>query len=141
LEEDAMKSYNIRILYRCVLATFLLLSPVLCNNLFAGTHVSGGYASAGGTNIVLTLSVQTTAPANLIIEQYMSRGNRVLSTSPRAKKIEGGGARIKWLVRNFPSGSLQLSTRLRAPLAGNVKAVIKYRDPDTGQFTEIRIAP
>ena len=141
MEEDAMISFNIQILYRCVLATFLLLPTVFCNNLFAATHVSGRYASAGGTYIVLTLSVQTTAPVNLIIEQYMSGGNRVISTSPRAKKIEGGGARIKWLVRNFPSGSLQLSTRLSAPLAGKVRAVIKYRDPDTGKFTEIRITP
>jgi len=136
-----MISCNIKWLYRCVLATFLLLSTVLCNNLFAGTHVSGRYASAGGTNIVLTISVQTTAPANLIIEQYMSGGSRVLSTSPRAIKIEGGGTRIKWLVRNFHSGSLQLSTRLSTPLAGNVRAVIRSRNPDNGQFTEIRIAP
>jgi hypothetical protein len=134
-------SFNIKVLYRCVLATLLLLSPVFCNNLFAATHVSGRYASAGGTNIVLTLSVQTTAPANLIIEQYMSGGNRVISTSPQAVKIEGGGARIKWLVRNFHGGSLQLSTRLSAPLVGNVKAVIRFRDPDNGKFTEIRITP
>jgi hypothetical protein len=136
-----MISLKIQVLYRCVVATFLLLSTVLCNNLFAGTHVSGRYTSAGGTNIVLTLSVQSTAPANLIIEQYMSDGNHVISTSPRAKKIDGGGARIKWLVRNFHSGSLQLSTRLSAPLAGNVKAVIKYRDPDKGQFSEVHITP
>ena len=127
-------------LYRCILATFLLLSTVFCNTLFAATHVSGRYVSAGGTNIVLAISVRTSAPANLIIEQYMSGGNRVLSTSPRAIKIEAGGARIKWLVRNVHSGSLTLSTRLSAPLAGSVQAVIRYRNPDNGTFTEIRIA-
>ena len=136
-----MISCNFQILCRCILATFLLLSPVLCNNLFAGTLVSGRFASAGGTNIVLTLSIQTTAPATFILEQYMTGGNRVISTSPRAVKIDGGGARIKWLIRNYHSGSLQLSTRLSEPLAGKVNAVIRYRNPDNGEFTELRIAP
>ncbi|HSL39981.1 MAG TPA: hypothetical protein VK857_06390, partial [Desulforhopalus sp.] len=78
-----------------------------------------------------------------IVEQGMSAGNSVASTSPPAGKVEAGGGEIrcKWLFKNVPAGNITLSTRLSAPLKGKVSAVVRYRQPGSGQFTEVIIRP
>lgn len=103
--------------------------------------VSGRYISASGKNIVLSLSIGTPSPANLIVEQYITPGNTVQATSPRAIKVDNGQGKVKWLLRNSRSGNLQLAMTLRNPLQGRVQAMARYRDPRNGRFTELQIAP
>ena len=130
--------------HNTILRFFLLLTVI-----FAGSHeianaadlVSGKYLSANGTSLVLRLTIQHPAPANLIVEQSLAPGNLVTSTSPQARKIDNTKHKVKWLFRNIRSGKITLSTRLKTPLTGHPKAMIRYRDPQSGSFTEIRISP
>lgn len=107
----------------------------------AANLVSGSYGSAGGTNIVLNLSIKSPSPSNLIVEQYISPGNKITGTSPPAKKINAAQGKVKWLFRNIRSGSLSLSIKLGSPLKGSARAMIRYRDPNSGQFSELTITP
>lgn len=126
------------------LSLFLLLAiNLFCGHetSFAANSVSGKYLSAEGTKLVLSLSIQDPPPANLIVEQYLSPGNKIVATSPRAKKIDNVKCKAKWLFRNTRSGNITLSIQLKAPLTGRPSAMVRYRDPSGGSFTEIRISP
>lgn len=107
----------------------------------AGTLVSGRYLSASSTDIVLNLVIQNPAPANLIVEQYLSPENSIVDTSPQAKKVDAAQASAKWLFLNTRSGNLTLTIRLNEPLRGSVRAIVRYRAPNDGSFTELRITP
>jgi hypothetical protein len=122
---------------------FLLLFGILFYSGYANAAnlVSGRYVSATGTKIVLSLSIQNPPPLNLIVEQYLSPGNSIVATSPQAKKISTGKGKCKWLFRNTRSGKITVSIQLKAPLKGSVRAMIRYREPNGGKFTELQISP
>jgi hypothetical protein len=107
----------------------------------AANSVSGRYLSAEGTKVILSLSIQNPSPANLIVEQYFSPGNKIVATSPRAKKVDNAKCKAKWLFRNTRSGNITLSIQLKAPLTGRPSAMVRYRDPAGGSFKELRISP
>lgn len=122
---------------------FMFAVILFCGHKTAGAAnlVSGRYLSATGTTVVLSLSIQNPSPANLIVEQYLSPGNSITATSPRAIKVDAAQCKAKWLFRNTQSGNMTLSIQLKAPLKGKANAMIRYRDPDSGAFTELRISP
>lgn len=103
--------------------------------------VQGKYLSSSGTDLVLSLSIQNPAPANLIVEQYLAHGNTIVDTSPNAKKIDNSKGNVKWLFKNTRKGILTLTIRLEEPLRGNISATVRYRAPQGGTFTELRITP
>lgn len=107
----------------------------------AAEAVTGRYLSASGTSVVLSLSMPTPSPANLIVEQYLAPGNSVVATAPPAKKVDADKGKVKWLFRNTQSGNITLSIKLKAPLQGKTSAMVRYRDPGSGSFTELRIVP
>lgn len=107
----------------------------------ADNLVTGKYVSSSGTDIVLNLTIQNPAPANLIVEQYLSPENKIIDTTPQAKKIDVAQGNIKWLFKNTRNGILSLSLRLDNPLIGDISAIVRYRAPQGGAFTELRIAP
>lgn len=118
---------------------FLVL--LLCHSSLAATAVSGKHLSTAGKKIVLALSVRSPAPSSLIVEQYISPGNSVISTSPPAKKVNKKNGKIKWLFRNISPGRLTITTLLQRPLKGTVNTFVRYRDPATGQYIEKNIHP
>lgn len=121
-----------------VLAIILICDPETTN---AANLVSGKYLSADGTTLVLSLSIQNPSPANLIVEQSLRQGNKVTTTSPQAKKVDNVRCKVKWLFRNIRSGQITLTTKLKSPLTGHPNAMVRYRDPRNGSFTELRITP
>ncbi len=118
----------------------VILSPY-SEAALAANLVTGRYLSASGTNVVLVLSIQNPSPSNLIIEQYLSPGNSIVATSPRAIKVDAAQNKVKWLFRNTQSGDITLSIQLKAPLKGNASARVRYRAPNGGAFTELQISP
>lgn len=118
---------------------FAILISVLFHPKDLRAQISGSFASSKGTNIVINLTVSKPAPSNVIVVQEFSPNNQIVSTSPRAKKI-GKNGKIKWLFRNTSPGNFQISTLLKKPLQGTVSAVIRFRNPATGQFTEVNIS-
>ncbi len=120
----------------------ILIGGIFHGRAYAGDNlVSGKYASFTGNDIVLNLTIQNPAPANLIVEQYLSPENEIIATSPQAKKIDRVQGNIKWLFKNTRNGILSLSIRLSEPLSGEISAIVRYRSPQGGAFTELRIVP
>lgn len=107
----------------------------------AAESVTGRYLSATGTSVVLSLSLQKPSPANLIVEQYLASGNKIVATSPPAKKVDAAGGKVKWLLTNTQKRTITLTIQLASPLQGNIRAMVRYRDPGSGSFTELRIVP
>ncbi len=114
---------------------FLIFQPFV----EAKDLISGQYISSSGKEIVLSLRILSPAPGNLIVEQYLSSKNSIVSTSPKAKKRSAG--KVKWLFRNTAVGRLSISIQLQSPLQGEIKGVVRYRDPNSGNFIESRISP
>lgn len=124
------------------LCLMCLLGILLCpGQAHAADLVSGRYVSSTGTKIVLSLAIQTPAVSNLIVEQYLSPGNNITATSPRAKKVTAGKGKCKWLFRNTRKGNITLTIQLNTPLKGSVYAMVRYRNPDSGKFQELQIKP
>ncbi len=107
----------------------------------AESLVTGKYISSSGTDIILNLTIQNPAPANLIVEQYLSPENKIIDTSPMAKKIDAAQGNVKWLFKNTRNGILSLSIQLDSPLVDEISAIVRYRTPQGGAFTELRITP
>ncbi len=118
-----------------IFLAFLIFQP----SVEAKDLISGQYISSSGREIVLSLQILPPAPGNLIVEQYLSPRNSIVSTSPNAKKR--GPGKVKWLFRNTAVGRLSISILLQSPLQGQIKGVVRYRDPESGQFIESRISP
>jgi len=119
----------------------ILFITLSTSNGWAKAAVSGRYTAASGTQIVLSLNVNTSGPTNLIVDQSLGKGNIIVGTSPSAQKISGNSGEIKWLFRNVNPGPLTLSIRLKSPLKGKPRATVKYRAPGSGGFEELRISP
>jgi hypothetical protein len=107
----------------------------------ADNLITGKYIFSSATEIVLNLSIPNPAPANLIVEQYLSPGNAIANTSPQARKIDKTQGNVKWLFKNTKDGILSLSIKLISPLNGDISAIVRYRLPQGGEFTELRITP
>ncbi len=122
-----------------VLAFILLVTLMLQPSAQAKALITGQYISSSGKKIILNLNILNPAPANFIVEQYLSPRNSVISTSPKAKK--GSPGKIKWLFRNSASGRLSISIQLQSSLQGAVRGVIRYRHPVNGDFVEFSITP
>ena len=114
-----------------------------CHNNAKATDglVTGKYISVGGTEIVLNLTIQNPSPANLIVEQYLTPENKIIDTAPQAKKIDNFHGSVKWLFKNTRNGILSLSLRLSKPLSGDISTIVRYRSPQGGAFTELKITP
>lgn len=130
--------------YGFILATVLVLMISNVSNYQANAAeslVTGKYISSIGTDIILHLTIQNPAPANLIVEQYFSPENTVIDTSPQAKKIDNKQGNAKWLFKNTRNGALSISIHFASPLLGEISAIVRYRTPQGGAFTELRITP
>ena len=127
----------------CILLLALVVTNLLSPKILSATEslVTGKYISSSGTDLVLQLSIQNPAPANLIVEQNFPPENTIISTAPQAKKIDNTLGNVKWLFKNTRNGILPLSIRLNTPLKGDISAIVRYRTPQSGSFVELRIAP
>jgi hypothetical protein len=119
-----------------IVACFYGLFPTVAN----ASPVTGRYLSGTGPTIVLEISISKPPPSSIIVEQSMAKSNNIQSVSPNPKKLNKNG-QIKWLLTNLRPGKQRLTTQLSAPLNGSVRGVLRYRDPGSGQFTEIIITP
>jgi hypothetical protein len=131
-------------LYRPTLVALLIMAMIALGDrhlVFADTLVTGKYHPSSGNEVVLNLSILNPAPASLIVEQYLSPENTIVGTAPPAKKVDSVQGSVKWLFKNTRSGNLSLTIRLASPFVGNVSAIVRYRAPHGGAFTELRITP
>jgi hypothetical protein len=104
------------------------------------TPVNGRYSTSSGTEIVFILTIGSSAPAGLIVEQHLEPGNSIIGTSPGARKIDNNGI-VKWLFRKTKPGQYTLTTRLGQPLKGKIHTTIRYRAPGSGTLIAKTITP
>lgn len=107
----------------------------------AGGSISGDYVSAEGKTIILHLDIKSNSPVNIIVEQYLTPDNKIIGTRPQASKIDQNGGKVKWLFRNIKNGKKEITIKLGSALKGNVSAMIRYRNRQSGEFTELFVAP
>ncbi|MDK9707667.1 MAG: hypothetical protein OEL83_11520 [Desulforhopalus sp.] len=124
------------LLYAIIVAASWSVPAYAVDNL-----VSGKYFFSSETEIILNISIPNPAPANLIVEQHIASGNEIISTSPQARKIDKAEGKVKWLFKKTKDGILSLSIKLKSPLSGDISAMVRYRSPQGGAFTELRITP
>lgn len=119
----------------------IAIATICATSSFCANLVSGKFVSSKGRQIVLQLTVHSSSPINLIVEQFLPSGTQINNTKPRAKKISHDQKKVKWLFKKKQNQVLNLTTKLQTPLRGNVSAVVRYRTSKGGGLTEIRIAP
>ena len=131
------KTYKLE-LYKTALIAFLLVLLIPLSA--AAASVSGKYIKVSGNTTVLQISVGKPAPPSIIVEQSPGNKNKVQSARPKPKKISGNGT-IKWLLTKIRPGKQQFTVTFASPLKGSVRAILRYRDPSSGQFIEKSITP
>lgn len=104
-----------------------------------GNSVSGNFSSVSGTVIVLNLNIHSPSLTALIIEQHLSPGNSITSTSPKAIKVNSENGNVKWLLKKVRKNTITLKTTLKSPLKGKVRAIVRYNSPQSGKMIEFRI--
>ncbi len=132
---------NNRKLPNVILICLPLLLLFGCSIAYASGYITGDYVSAEGKTIILHLNIKSNSPVNIIVEQYLSPGNKIIGTRPQASKVDQNGEKVKWLFRNVKSGKKEVTIKLGSSLKGNVSAMIRYRNRQSGEFTELFVAP
>ena len=108
----------------------------------AADLVTGHYVSSSGKSIELSLDIQTPAPVSLIIEQYLPPGTKIVDSKPKFKKYNSKKGKVKWLLKNVRSGKKKVTLQLADAIGqGNVRALLRCKDPATGGFIEKTVTP
>lgn len=138
-----MNTYNLLvkkwIYFLCISAVAVLYNA---QSVSAADIVSGHYISSSGKTIELALDIQSPAPASLIIEQYLPPGTRVTGSQPKLKKYNIKKGKAKWLLKNVRSGKMIVQLQLADKIGkGNIRALLRCKDPASGDFIEKTVTP
>lgn len=138
-----MITYNLRvktlIYFLCICASAVLYNA---QSVSAADLVSGRYISSSGKTIELALDIQSPPPASLIIEQYLPPGTRIASSHPKLKKYNSKKGKAKWLLKNVRSGEIIVKLQLADKIGkGNIRALLRCKNPATGGFIEKTVTP
>lgn len=113
----------------------ILFAPFFATSAL-GQQINAKYISASGSQIKLQLTIKNPAPQNVIIEQYVPVGTRVVSTNPRAKQTNLKNGVVKWLLKGLKPGKRVVSMKVSPPLSSNAKGKLTYRHPRNGTLVE-----
>lgn len=106
---------------------------------WGGEPVLAKYHRVSGDTVHLRIDVGNPSPSSLILEQYLPRGTRLVSSSPPARQT-GDGRVVKWLFKNISTGAIDVRIQVApASSARNVTGVVRYRMPEGGGMREIRV--
>ena len=125
--------------FLCICAVAVLYNAQFVS---AADIVSGRYISSSGKTIELEINIQSPAPASLIIEQYLPPGTGIVSSQPKLKKYNVKKGKVKWLLKNVRSGKMTVRLQLADKIGkGNIRALLRCKDPATGGFIEKTVTP
>lgn len=124
----------------CYVALVCFLASV--KTTWAGGQVRGEYIPSSPKIIQLRISIGTPSPSHIIVTQRIPAGVKVVSSQPKAQKIDSGSGEVKWLLKKPQAGSQILTLELAEPVqASMVSATFRYRNPVTSQFVESAVSP
>lgn len=137
-----IKRYNNSLAYLASLLVIQLVIALLfhADKVYANP-VRGQYLNTSGGTVLLQLHIASPAPQNLILEQYIPPGTTVLSTSPRARKVNSQSGVVKWLFKQISTGTINVSMKVSPNESSRaVNGTLRYRAKG-GQMVETRITP
>ncbi len=127
------------LLYFCAIVLLLLTNSEEAK---AGELVHGKFLSSSGKLIQLQITTGTPPPSHIIVSLEIPPGVEVNRTQPDAQKIRIKKGKIKWLLKNVQSGSQTFSVELSKAIKPSVSfAIVRYRDPATGNYIKTLITP
>lgn len=120
----------------------LLIAALLFFTAFA-TICSAGQGTATLTaqddQLILLVDIPKPPPVNLIAQLKLQTHTQILSTTPKAVKIDKKKSIVKWLVKNPQPGQLRFSVKTSPPVkASSADAVVTYRKPGDGSLVKIQ---
>lgn len=126
------------------LKTLAICSALICLTIAITTEISRAdqvSAALQHNNNKLTLKVflASPPPVNLIAQITIPAQVKIVSTSPKATKVDRKKSMIKWLVKNPQAGTLQFAvTTSPGADPSSVAAVVLYRKPGDGSLIKIK---
>ncbi len=131
---------RIRLLTPLLIALFLFLASQ--TSAWSSELISGRYISSSGKRIELLIHIGQPAPTSLIIQQYYPSELSIVDSSPRPGKINDRKGTVKWFFKNPQAGQLRIGLTFNKNVsAAALSAVLRCRQPTTGQFIEKHIRP
>lgn len=118
---------------------FLLLLFILVTFPAASVHaqqIDAKYLSGSGSQIKLRLTISAPAPQNVIIEQYVPSGTKIVSANPPIKKQNPKNGVVKWLLKGLRPGTRIVSMTVSPPLKQAPDGKLTYRHPKSGNLIE-----
>ncbi|WP_456388617.1 hypothetical protein [Desulfolithobacter sp.] len=102
--------------------------------------ITGRYTTTPPTQLALQVTIKPPAPASLIVIQHLPPGIEIVSSSPVFKKYNRRKGTVRWLFRDLEPGEMTIHLTLKTPTPpGQVRAEIRYKDPETGKMMTIHI--
>lgn len=106
---------------------------------WAAEPVSARYLGVSGNTVRLRLTIGSPAPQNIILEQYLPSGAKLVTAAPPARQARNSGV-VKWLFKRVSPGSIDVSMQVMPPAAArNVSGTLRYRLPESGKMREVPI--
>ena len=128
---------------RLIILSMFSVCILYCAQLVSASDlVSGRYLSSSGKVIELSLGINSPPPASLILEQYFPAGMEILNSSPGFQKYSSQKGKAKWLLKGLQAGKMKVRVELARDVAkGEVRAVVRYKNPTSGSMVEFAIVP
>lgn len=133
------RNHLLRVVGAYVVALSLLLN---LHTAEASELISARYLSAGSNRVELAVKVGHPAPTSLIIQQFFPPQSGLRNISPPPAKLQKRQGIAKWFFKNPSPGTLIIRLEFDQRISpGSLSAIIRCRQPRTGQFIEKHIRP
>ncbi len=124
-----------------LILTFILLTCTALSG-YAASTVDAKYQSVSNNKVVFLVEVGSPAPSSLIVSHKHPPGNRLMSTSPAATKMNQKAGVSKWLLKNVRPGVYPFSLSFKNPVAPrSLSFTVRHRDAASGKMQESLIRP
>ena len=125
---------------------FIILIIAACilfsTNAYTKGVVSGRYISVTENTIKFVVNVSIPAPANLIIHHFHPAQTILLNTIPQASKVNNEDGSAKWFLKSVKPGKISFTLSFKKHISENdIRVILRYSDPSTGNFIESTILP
>lgn len=125
------------LIFHLLLLTILLAMPI---SAVAGARAQ--YQNGSGKTITFLVEVTSPAPSSLIVQHFHPTGITIIGTSPQANKVNPGSGIAKWFLKNIQPGTYRFSLSFNKSVTqGDIRLILRYRDPASGSFKESAVSP
>ncbi len=95
-------------------------------------QITGSYLNSRGNIIKLKINIQPPVPSSFILEQRLPRGTQVVSTKPKAQKINTQKGVVKWFFKGVSAGEQVVTLKVKPAQNKKPLGILRYKDPKRG---------